>query len=205
MMCLLQQESAWSTFKSHSVLGRASDAWQDFGCHWCHIRHIWYINQLPSLLLEEAVICNISSTSRIWCYVTPADVRYAEVQKMFFKHVRTNVLEMSEPRTLQDLLLDYNNLMRDFGLSKSLGWTHLCAPTAIPHSLPHPPHTPLRSSILTISNLVPWCLKLQSMFFLLVLSENYLNYDYIDLLYGATRKMVWFTSAKNECLCWRYT
>ena len=43
------------------------------------------------------------------------DVRLTEVQQMFFKHVRTVVLEMNEPRTLQGLLLDYNEMRKNFG------------------------------------------------------------------------------------------
>ena len=36
------------------------------------------------------------------------EVRLTEVQQTFFNHVCTVVLEMNKPRTLQGLLLDYN-------------------------------------------------------------------------------------------------
>ena len=45
------------------------------------------------------------------------EVRLTEVQQMFFKHVCTVVLEMNEPRTLQGLLLDYNQMRKNFGFA----------------------------------------------------------------------------------------
>ena len=44
------------------------------------------------------------------------EVRLTEVQQMFFKHVYTVVLEMNEPRTLQELLLDYNQMRKTLAL-----------------------------------------------------------------------------------------
>eukprot|EP00112_Aurelia_sp_Birch-Aquarium-sp1_P007232 Seg1787.9 transcript_id=Seg1787.9/GoldUCD/mRNA.D3Y31 product="hypothetical protein" protein_id=Seg1787.9/GoldUCD/D3Y31 len=43
------------------------------------------------------------------------DVHLSEVKEMFFSHVRKVVIEMNEPRTLRGLLLDYENMLRNFG------------------------------------------------------------------------------------------
>ena len=42
------------------------------------------------------------------------NVRFVEVHHMIFQHIRSSVLQMHEPRTLQGLLQDYNNLMRNY-------------------------------------------------------------------------------------------
>ena len=47
------------------------------------------------------------------------NVRFVEVQHMFFQHIHSSVLQMHEPRTLQGLLQDYNNLMRNYGFDVS--------------------------------------------------------------------------------------
>ena len=46
-------------------------------------------------------------------------MRFVEVQHMFFQHVRSSVLQMHEPRTLQGLLQDSNDLMRNYGFDVS--------------------------------------------------------------------------------------
>ena len=47
-------------------------------------------------------------------------VRLAEVREMFFKHVHRVILDLNEPRTLQGLLLDYNNIMHNFGYDENI-------------------------------------------------------------------------------------
>ena len=47
------------------------------------------------------------------------DVHLSEVKEMFFSHVRKVVIEMNEPRTLKGLLLDYENMLRNFGFDTS--------------------------------------------------------------------------------------
>ena len=46
-------------------------------------------------------------------------VRLAEVRQLFLKHVHKVILDLNEPRTLQGLLLDYNNILHNFGYDES--------------------------------------------------------------------------------------
>ena len=46
-------------------------------------------------------------------------VRLTEVREMFFKHVHRVILDLNELRTLQGLLLDYNN-MHNFGYDENI-------------------------------------------------------------------------------------
>lgn len=48
-------------------------------------------------------------------------VSLTEVQQMFFERVRTTVLSMNEPRTLEGLLLDYNQIKRNNGMEAMNG------------------------------------------------------------------------------------
>ena len=43
----------------------------------------------------------------------------AEVRQLFLKHVHKVILDLNEPRTLQGLLLDYNNILHNFGYDES--------------------------------------------------------------------------------------
>ena len=46
-------------------------------------------------------------------------VRLAEVRQLFLKHVHKVILDLNESRTLQGLLLDYNNILHNFGYDES--------------------------------------------------------------------------------------
>ena len=46
-------------------------------------------------------------------------VHLAEVRQLFLKHVHKVISDLNEPRTLQGLLLDYNNILHNFGYDKS--------------------------------------------------------------------------------------
>ena len=37
--------------------------------------------------------------------------------QIFFEHVRNVIIELNEPRTLRSLLLDYQNITKNFGIS----------------------------------------------------------------------------------------
>ena len=46
-------------------------------------------------------------------------VRLADVRQLFLNHVHQVIIDLNEPRTLQGLLLDYNNILRNFGHDES--------------------------------------------------------------------------------------
>ncbi len=115
-LCLLQQECAWRTFKSHTVyleddtmrdrILAVIDSTNDpFAAEIRYHRGCWKRYVQPVYRTEEGEDTTLHLQS----------VRYAEVQQMFFQHVQKVVFELKEPRSLQGLLLDYTSLMKNFG------------------------------------------------------------------------------------------
>ena len=45
------------------------------------------------------------------------NIRLPEINQIFFEHVRNVIIELNEPRTLKSLLLDYQNITKNFGIS----------------------------------------------------------------------------------------
>ena len=115
-----RKEDAWCTFKSHTVyledvilrdrILSVMDSTEDpFAAEIRYHRSRWkkYVNPLYHSDQDADSVLHLQG------------VRHAEVRQMFSKHVRHTVLEMTEPRTLIGLLLDYQNFMRNFGFDAS--------------------------------------------------------------------------------------
>ena len=115
-LCIIQQWNAWNTFKSHTI-HLEDDQMRE--------RILTVIDSTPDPFASE-----IRYHRSCWMkYVKPhykhsdssgdrmhlQNVQLTEVRQMFFRHVRTVVLEMNEPRTLQGLLVDYNQMSANFG------------------------------------------------------------------------------------------
>eukprot|EP00794_Sanderia_malayensis_P017851 gene17851-19634_t len=112
---LLQQMNSWNTFKRHTMY------LEDATMRECILA---VIRCTPDPFAAE-----IRYHKSCWKkYISPTyswesndqrfhlqDVHLSEVKEMFFSHVRKVVIEMNEPRTLKGLLLDYENMLRNFG------------------------------------------------------------------------------------------
>ena len=115
-LCIIQQWNAWNTFKSHTVY--LQDAQM-------RDRIVTLIDTTPDPFATEIRYhrsCWKKHTKPFYNsslddnQIHLQEVRLTEVQQMFFKHVCTVVLEMNEPRTLQGLLLDYNQMRKTLAL-----------------------------------------------------------------------------------------
>ncbi len=112
----IQQLKAWVRFKEHTVFLKeeqmrdrilaviaatpdpfATEIYYHRSCWKKHVRPTYEVNESTSIQVQN--------------------VRITEVSEMFFQHVRKVILEMNEPRTLQGLLLDYRNIVDNFGFS----------------------------------------------------------------------------------------
>ena len=119
--CLLQQTDAWHTFKNHTVyledasmrdriLTVIANTTDPFAVEIRYHRSCW--KKFISLIYHED---NISMPNiHLQSYV-----RLAEIHQLFLKHVHKVILDLNEPRTLQELLLDYNNILHNFGYDES--------------------------------------------------------------------------------------
>lgn len=115
-LCIIQQWNAWNTFKGHTI----------------HLEDTQMRDRILSVIdsTPDPFASEIRYHRSCWVkYVKPfykssgsssdqmhlQNVRLTEVREMFFKHVRKVVLEMNEPRTLQGLLVEYNQISSNFG------------------------------------------------------------------------------------------
>ena len=119
--CLLQQIDAWHTFKNHTIyledasmrdriLTVIANTTDPFAIEIRYHRSCWKKFISPIYHEDNNSMPNIHLQS----YVS-----LAEVRRLFLKHVHKVILDLNEPRTLQRLLLDYNNILHNFGYDES--------------------------------------------------------------------------------------
>ena len=113
--CLLQQRDAWHAIKNHTIyledgsmrdriLTVIANTTDPFAVEIRYHRSCW--KKFISPIYENN---NSMPNIHLQSYV-----HLAEVRQLFLKHVHKVILDLNEPRTLQGLLLDYNNILHNF-------------------------------------------------------------------------------------------
>ena len=113
-LILIQQLKAWHTFKSHTVflkdesmrdrlLGLISSINDPFATEIRYHKACWDKYVYPVYNKDSEISVHLQK------------VRTAEVNELFLHHVKIVIIDQSEPRTLQGLLLDYQNMLKNFG------------------------------------------------------------------------------------------
>lgn len=111
------------------------DAWHAFKAHTVHLEDIAMRDRILALMDSnpDPFASEFRYHRSCWKkYILPMynhtkddyqlhlqQVRLSEVREMFFQHVRMVIFEQHEPRTLQGLLSDYKNLLKNFGFDTS--------------------------------------------------------------------------------------
>ena len=121
--CLLQQMDAWHTFKNHMYTIYLEDAslrdriftvianiTDPFAVEIRYHSSCWKKFISPIYHEDDNSMPNIHLQSY---------VHLAEVCQLFLIHVHKVILDLNEPRTLQGLLLDYNNILHNFRYDES--------------------------------------------------------------------------------------